>query len=242
LNYGQWHHRGDVYLNGEAYREQQTPEAVATTPQSWHCRVADSRTTILANFGDADPNRELAEINVRELIGDLAQALEPHRIRLLAYLPSGAPAADPVARRKLQWRWGAPGGWQLPGEPVGGRLAEFQRNWEAVCGDWSQRWGRRVSGWWIDGCYFADEMYRHSDEPNFASFARALKAGNPGALVAFNPGVKVPVVCHTPLEDYTAGEVNLDQVAEAIRSCPGRWIEREGRRVQFQILSFLGQT
>ena len=61
LNYGQWHHRGDVYLNGEAYREQQTPEAVATTPQSWHCRVADGRTTILTNFGDADPNRESAE-------------------------------------------------------------------------------------------------------------------------------------------------------------------------------------
>jgi hypothetical protein len=43
---------------------------------------------------------------------------------------------------------------------VGGRLAEFQRNWEAICRDWSQRWSRRVSGWWIDACYFADEMYR----------------------------------------------------------------------------------
>ncbi len=178
----------------------------------------------------------------RDLIADLARALQPHGIRLLAYLPSGAPAADHVARRKLQWRWGAPGGWQLPGEPTGGRLVEFQRNWEAICRDWSLRWGRLVAGWWIDGCYFADEMYRHPDEPNFASFARALKAGNPDALVAFNPGVKVPVVCHTPVEDYTAGEVNLGQVAEAIRACPGRWLEREGRRVQFQILSYLGQT
>jgi hypothetical protein len=185
---------------------------------------------------------EPSKCSRRDLIADLAQALQPHGIRLLAYLPSGAPAADHVARRKLQWLWGAAGGWQLPGEPVGGRLVEFQRNWEAICRDWSLRWGRRVSGWWIDGCYFADEMYRHPDEPNFTSFARALKAGNPEALVAFNPGVKVPVLCHTPAEDYTAGEVNLDQVAEAIRTCPGRWIEHEGRRVQFQILSFLGQT
>ena len=46
----------------------------------------------------------------------------------------------------------------MPGESVGGRLAQFQRNWEAICRDWSQRWGRRVSGWWIDGCYFADEI------------------------------------------------------------------------------------
>jgi hypothetical protein len=112
----------------------------------------------------------------RDLITDLAQALQPHGIRLVAYLPSGAPAADRVARQKLQWRWGASGGWQLPGEPAGGRLAEFQRNWEAICRYWSERWGRRVAGWWIDGCYFADEMYRHADEPNFTRFVRDLTA------------------------------------------------------------------
>ena len=126
----------------------------------------------------------------RDLIADLAKALAARNIRLMVYLPSGAPAADPVARQKLGWRWGEPGGWQLPGEPVGGRLAEFQRNWEAVIREWSLRWGKSVSGWWIDGCYFADQMYRFDDEPNFASFARALKAGNPEAIVAFNPGVK----------------------------------------------------
>lgn len=62
-------------------------------------------------------------------------------------------------------------------------------------------------------------------------------SGNPDALVAFNPGVKVPAVCPTSVENYTAGEVNLDQAAEAVRACPGRWIEREGRRVQSQMLS-----
>lgn len=178
----------------------------------------------------------------RDLVGDLAKALQPHGIKLLAYLPSGAPAADPVACQKLEWLWGAPGGWQVPGQPIGGRLIEFQRHWEAICRDWSKRWGNLVSGWWIDGCYFADKMYRFPDEPNFQSFANALRAGNPDAIVAFNPGVKVPVVCHTPLEDYTAGEVNLDQAAQAIQACPGRWIEQDGRRIQFHILSFLGQT
>jgi len=85
-------------------------------------------------------------------------------------------------------------------------------------------------------------MYCPPDEPNVANSARALRAGNPAALVAFNPGVKVPVVCHTAVKDYAAGEVNLEQVAEAVRACRARWIEREGRRVQFQILSFLRQT
>jgi hypothetical protein len=178
----------------------------------------------------------------RDLIADLAKALSARNIRLMVYLPSGAPAADPVARKALGWRWGAKGDWQLPGEPVGGRLVEFQRNWEAVIREWSLRWGKSVSGWWIDGCYFADQMYRFDDEPNFASFARALKAGNPESIVAFNPGVKVPVICHTKYDDYTAGEVNLPELSKAVETCPGRWLKCEGRKVQFHILSFLGKT
>lgn len=178
----------------------------------------------------------------RDLIADLARALQPKAIRLLVYLPSGAPAADHVARRKLGWRWGQPGGWQLPGEPVGGRLAEFQRSWEAVIRDWSLRWGTDVAGWWIDGCYFADQMYRFDEEPNFASFANALRAGNPRAIVAFNPGVRVPVVAHTRFEDYAAGEVNLPQLPRAAAACPGRWLDGEGRQVQFHILTFLGTS
>jgi hypothetical protein len=66
LNYGLWHHRGDVYLNGEAYYEKQTAEEVARAERSWQCQVDEKTTTIRANFGAANPNTELAEINVRE--------------------------------------------------------------------------------------------------------------------------------------------------------------------------------
>jgi hypothetical protein len=66
LNYGQWHHRGDVYLNGEAFHEKQTAAEVDETERSWHGRVEEGVTTIRANFGKADPNAEVAEINVRE--------------------------------------------------------------------------------------------------------------------------------------------------------------------------------
>ena len=68
LNYGNWHHRGDVYLNGEAFYEKQTAEEVNKAEQSWYCQVDDKITTIWANFGNANPNKELAEINVRESI------------------------------------------------------------------------------------------------------------------------------------------------------------------------------
>jgi len=178
----------------------------------------------------------------RDLIADLSRALKKHGLRLLVYLPSGAPAADPVARKKLQWRWGRKGGWQLPGEAVGGRLVEFQRHWEAIVREWSLRWGTHVAGWWIDGAYFPDQMYRFPDPPNFASFAAALRAGNPEAIVAFNPGVRVPVIVHTSKEDYTAGEVNLPQLPKAVGACEGRFLARKGVRVQFQILTFLGKS
>ena len=66
LNYGKWHHRGDVYMNGEAFCEKQTAQEVTGVRQTWHCEVDEDVTTIRANFGKANPNTELTEINVRE--------------------------------------------------------------------------------------------------------------------------------------------------------------------------------
>ncbi|MFC1652690.1 right-handed parallel beta-helix repeat-containing protein [Planctomycetota bacterium] len=66
LNYGQWHHRGDVYLNGEAFYEKETVQEVTETEGSWYSQVNAEMTTIWANFGKANPNKELTEINVRE--------------------------------------------------------------------------------------------------------------------------------------------------------------------------------
>jgi hypothetical protein len=85
-------------------------------------------------------------------------------------------------------------------------------------------------------------MYRFHDPPNFATFAAALKAGNPDAIVAFNPGVKVPVVALSKHEDYAAGEVTLPKLPQAVEACSGRWLECEGVKVQYQILTFLGTT
>ncbi len=68
LNYGQWHHRGDVYLNGGAFLEKQNSDQVKAAEQSWHCSVNEQTTTIVANFGRATPNEELTEINVRECL------------------------------------------------------------------------------------------------------------------------------------------------------------------------------
>ncbi len=68
LHYGEWHHRGDVYLDGDAFLEKQSPEEVKQAPESWCCRADAETTTIWANFGKAAPNRQLAEINVRQSV------------------------------------------------------------------------------------------------------------------------------------------------------------------------------
>lgn len=68
LHYGQWHHRGDVYLDGEAFYEKETRQEVGQQEHSWCCQADAQITAIWANFGEADPNRRLAEINVRQSV------------------------------------------------------------------------------------------------------------------------------------------------------------------------------
>ena len=175
----------------------------------------------------------------RDLISDLYDALEPRGIKLLAYCPSGAPTNDPIIVSKFKWEWGFTSEWpDMSGQRTGKRLVEFQEMWEAVIRDWSLRWGKKVFGWWIDGCYFAYEMYRHEDAPNFKSFAGAIKAGNRESIVAFNTGVQVPVIRSTEYEDYTAGEISRG-LPVADKAVPiKRWVDG----AQYHVLSFLGET
>ena len=55
-------------------------------------------------------------------------------------------------------------------------------------------------------------MYQHEDGgPGFASFAAAMRSGNPNAIVSFNTGVEPNYQSVQPItehEDYTAGEVD----------------------------------
>lgn len=171
----------------------------------------------------------------RDLIADLHAALEPRKIKLVVYLPSGAPAQDTEACRDLGWEWGYEAPWPtiVPGKLTSHRLAEFQCKWESVIREWSLRWGGKIAGWWIDGCYFADAMYRCPDAPNFQSLADALRAGNPNALLAFNCGVQFPLERFAPVEDYTAGEFD---VALPEIPAPGRL------DVIPHILGYLGET
>jgi alpha-L-arabinofuranosidase len=67
-NYGKWHHRGDVYINNGVMAELQTVKQVKTEKYTWYTSSTATETTIYANFGTDNPNTQLTEINVRELI------------------------------------------------------------------------------------------------------------------------------------------------------------------------------
>lgn len=182
----------------------------------------------------------------RDLVADLAAALGRYDIPLLVYFTCSAPANDRQALERLcctpPWnpqQIGLHHGSYLLQPGIDERMSVFQRHWEAIMREWSLRWGSRVRGWWIDGCYHADVVYRHPDEPNFRSFAAACKAGNPDSLIAFNPGVRVPIIRHAEVDDYTAGEV--DGAFPLTSDC--FWVPTLSREVdgaQLHVLTFLG--
>jgi hypothetical protein len=161
----------------------------------------------------------------RDLVVDLYEALNKRGIKLMVYLPSGAPAGDSIARKQVEWQNG----------PHSNR--EFQIKWEQVIREWSERWGKKIVGWWFDGCYWPNTMYRSTDPPNFESFAAAARAGNPQSAVAFNPGVVYRSISITPYEDYTAGEIDQPERISIKRASDGKI---DG--AQIHILSFLGET
>ena len=166
-----------------------------------------------------------SKLSHRDLVADLATALAKRGIRLMVYLPSGAPGGDRVAREALKWENGPH------------RNAEFQRNWEAIISEWSQRWEKNVSGWWFDGCYWPNQMYRTDDAPNFSSFAAAARAGNADSAVAFNPGVVYRTLSITPHEDYLAGEIDKPELWT-----PKRHADGKADGAQIHVLSYLGAT
>jgi len=161
----------------------------------------------------------------RDLVADLYEPLRKRGIKLMVYLPAGAPGGDSVARTELEYQRGP------------NRNREFQLKWEQVIREWSLRWGTKVAGWWFDGCYWPNAMYRSTEPPNFASFAAAVRAGNPDSVVAFNPGVVDRLVSVTPHEDYTAGEINELEKTLIRRVEDGKV---DGARIHK--LSYLGRT
>ena len=90
----------------------------------------------------------------------------------------------------------------------------FLKNWGEVCGEWSKRYGKLVSGWWFDGYKMEmKEAYEglKKEKHNIDTWIAAVRSGNPDAELAFNAGAHpILSLCTNgklcPHQTYTSGE------------------------------------
>lgn len=118
----------------------------------------------------------------RDLIDDLANALQRRNIRLILYYHHGVGDTQ----------WSKAAGFLAPDK------SEFFRHEEAILSEIGQRYRDKLAGWWFDD--------RYPFQP-FEQLDKAAKAGNPARLVAFNSWI---LPKSTDFQDYWAGEMGGD--------------------------------
>ena len=166
----------------------------------------------------------------RDLIMEIGQELAKRDIKLILYMTARAPMrhykiiqamgdtlpsidgkpagpnVDPMSHpRKVK---GFLRSENQPPNPI------FLKNWAAVCGEWSKRYGTLVSGWWFDG--YKTEMkdaYEslRKEKYNIDTWVAAVRSGNPAAELAFNAGAHPILSLCTegklcPHQTFTSGE------------------------------------
>jgi len=150
----------------------------------------------------------------RDLIEDLYQSLSKRKIPLMLYWTGTGPSSDAKANAAMGWQTPIPDAWA--------------EKWAAVTEEYGVRYGEKVAGWWVDGCYAKHGNLGYTDA-KLAPLARALKAGNPKRIIALNPGVELSA--YSVHDDYTAGEQNAFLELPASRWLGGK---------QWHVLSYLG--
>ena len=161
----------------------------------------------------------------RDLPMEIAVALAKYRIRLMLYLPSRSPQKDKQAMAGLHdvhERQPAP--------------QQFTQCWSEIIREWSLRYGKKVSGWWFDGSYNTTGWDDLAKPFNWNTWAAACRVGNPGSILAFNPGTRIDVAFSalTDQQDYTAGEQKKFQPTPQTDPAPPT--------LQWHILSYLGTS
>ncbi len=131
----------------------------------------------------------------RDLPMELAAELSKRGIDLYLYFTGDGPYID----REVGSRFGFT-------EPrYAGVTKPFVEKWAAVLEEYAVRYGDRVKGWWMDGCYAG--FFGYTDDL-LALYRAAILKGNPNAIMAFANGVRPYYDRYTKLGDFTAGEFN----------------------------------
>ena len=131
----------------------------------------------------------------RDLVADLAAALERRGLKLMLYHHLGT-TRDPEWLR-------ASGFWESD-------TTRFFQNWRAIIGEAGARYGERLAGWWFDDGSVT--FYAHGAP--WEELARAARAGNPNRLIGFNPW---ELNSPTMFQDLYLGEGNHEPAGCGLR-------------------------
>lgn len=138
-----------------------------------------------------------------DVVERLYAALAARDIDLLLTVSCDGPSRDPIGREAF-------GGIAF-GDPDPFVTDAFVEKWAAVIRECSLRYGGKVKGWWLDGCY---NNIGYTDAKR-AALSDACRAGNPQAIVATNihgltdeyAAIIDKVRGGCPSDDYTFGEM-----------------------------------
>ncbi|MBQ7337678.1 MAG: discoidin domain-containing protein [Clostridia bacterium] len=130
----------------------------------------------------------------RDLVADLIKALDRYGISLMLYAAVEGPISGEL---NAIFPWDSTGG---------GPGAGFTEKYFPMLRELSLRYGKNVKGWWIDGCYDRYPQFKTDDTEYLRELTAVLKAGNPDAILAYNPGILVKKVYAK--QEYTCGEAN----------------------------------
>lgn len=163
----------------------------------------------------------------RDLIMEFALALKERGIKLMVYTSAAPPSG--MKRDNDEFLMGD--------NSYNSRRSAML--WSMVIREWSLKYGDLISGWWVDGAYADQNPY----EDILAMYVNAMKAGNPNAVVALNPGIVIAE--RGELADYTAGETDYPFGSDdlSLITNPDNWMTPEHNKVsedvQWFMLTFL---
>jgi hypothetical protein len=115
----------------------------------------------------------------RDLIAEMAQALNAKGIKLMCYFPA-----------------------HVIGKFRTSSSQEFTQMTTDIVKEFGERYGEKVAGYWFDGFYQCFEKY---PDFSFRDFYKVCKAGNPNRIIAVNSWIYPSV---TEWQDYWAGETS----------------------------------
>ncbi len=139
----------------------------------------------------------------RDLILDLYDALEPYGIKVMIYFAGGVPQNNSALARAIGANERVGQADMINGQSGADFVYKYSTS-KYLAGmfkDFSDRYGDKVSGWWIDGCY----DFTGFNERIAVLYTNALKSGNPNSIVALNGGTESGD-CRYEYEDFHCGE------------------------------------